>query len=244
MIRFIILLIVVFLFLTLSFPILIYEAILGKINPAKRDKSALGWAKWAFGVVTFLSGTKITVKGVENIPTDRSVLYIGNHQSYFDIIINYLYVPRPTGFISKNEVEKVPSLRVWMRYLRCLFMDRKDLKQSMGIILKAIDYIKEGISIFIFPEGTRSKNEDEILPFKAGSFKIATKSGCEVVPVSINNSAAVFENQFPKIKKAHVILEYGKPIPTKDLDREQLKALPDLVRSQIVKMHDDNKALV
>lgn len=244
MIRFIILLIVVFLFLTLSFPILIYEAILGKINPAKRDKSALGWAKWAFGVVTFLSGTKITVKGVENIPTDRSVLYIGNHQSYFDIIINYLYVPRPTGFISKNEVEKVPSLRVWMRYLRCLFMDRKDLKQSMGIILKAIDYIKEGISIFIFPEGTRSKNEDEILPFKAGSFKIATKSGCEVVPVSINNSAAVFENQFPKIKKAHVILEYGKPIPTKDLDREQLKALPDLVRSQIVKMHDENKALV
>lgn len=244
MIRFIILLIVVFLFLTLSFPILIYEAILGKINPAKRDKSALGWAKWAFGVVTFLSGTKITVKGVENIPTDRSVLYIGNHQSYFDIIINYLYVPRPTGFISKNEVEKVPSLRVWMRYLRCLFMDRKDLKQSMGIILKAIDYIKEGISIFIFPEGTRSKNENEILPFKAGSFKIATKSGCEVVPVSINNSAAVFENQFPKIKKAHVILEYGKPIPTKDLDREQLKALPDLVRSQIVKMHDENKALV
>ena len=107
MFRIIILLIVVFLFLTFSFPILIYEAILGKIDPAKRDKSALAWAKWAFGVVIFLSGTKITVKGIENIPTDRSVLYIGNHQSYFDIIINYLYVPRPTAFISKNEVEKV-----------------------------------------------------------------------------------------------------------------------------------------
>ena len=92
MFRIIILLIVVFLFLTFSFPIIIYEAILGKIDPAKRDKSALAWAKWAFGVVIFLSGTKITVKGIENIPTDRSVLYIGNHQSYFDIIINYLYV--------------------------------------------------------------------------------------------------------------------------------------------------------
>ena len=244
MFRIIILLIVVFLFLTFSFPILIYEAILGKIDPAKRDKSALAWAKWAFGVVIFLSGTKITVKGIENIPTDRSVLYIGNHQSYFDIIINYLYVPRPTGFISKNEVEKVPSLRVWMRYLRCLFMDRKDIKQSLGIILKAIDYIKEGISIFIFPEGTRAKDEDEILPFKAGSFKIATKSGCEIVPVSINNSASVFEKQFPKVKKAHVVLEYGKPIPTKDMDKEQLKALPELVRSQIIEMHANNKAIV
>ena len=244
MFRIIILLIVVFLFLTFSFPILIYEAILGKINPSARDKSALSWAKWAFGVVIRLSGTKITVKGLENIPTDRSVLYIGNHQSYYDIIINYLYVPTPTGFISKNEVEKVPSLRVWMRYLRCLFMDRKDIKQSLSIILKAIDYIKEGISIFIFPEGTRAKDEDEILPFKAGSFKIATKSGCEIIPVSINNSAAVFEKQFPKVRQAHVILEYGKPIPTKDLDKEQLKALPKLVRTQIIEMHSANKAIV
>ena len=123
-------------------------------------------------------------------------------------------------------------------------MDRKDIKQSLGIILKAIDYIKEGISIFIFPEGTRAKNEDEILPFKAGSFKIATKSGCEIVPVSINNSAAVFEKQFPKVQKAHVVLEYGKPIPTKDMDKEQLKALPELVRSQIIEMHANNKAIV
>ena len=244
MIRIIILIIVVILFLTLSLPLLLIEWILGKIDPKAKDKSSLAIVKWAFKIVLFITGTKVTVKGRENIPTDRSVLYIGNHQSYFDIIINYIYVAGPTGFIAKKEINKVPSLRLWMRNVRCLFMDRDDIKQSMKVILTAIDYIKEGISIFIFPEGTRNKDEDNLMAFKAGSFKIATKSGCEVVPVSINNSAAVFEKQFPRIKKAHVVLEYGKPIPTKDMDKEQLKALPETVRENIQKMHEENKAVV
>lgn len=71
-----------------------------------------------------------------------------------------------------------------MRYLHCLFLDRKDIKQGLKTILTAIEKIKSGISICIFPEGTRNKNKDELelLPFHEGSFKIASKSGCAIHP--------------------------------------------------------------
>ena len=191
---------------------------------------------------TYLS---MEVKGLENLPKDRSFIIAPNHVSYMDGLLVVTDIPSAilnnTYFYVKEDHVRGKLLRFLASHHNIILMERMNLMNS---ILKMGEVLRSGKNLVIFPEGTRSKNEDEILPFKAGSFKIATKSGCEVVPVSINNSAAVFENQFPKIKKAHVILEYGKPIPTKDLDREQLKALPDLVRSQIVKMHDENKALV
>ena len=244
MIRTILVFTLVVIFLIISLPLLLILWIVGKIKPYAKDRASLSIVQFMFKQILLITGTKVTLKGTENLPKDRSVLYIGNHKSFFDIIINYAYMPGLTGFVSKMEMNKVPSLRIWMRFVKCLFMDRDDIKQSLKIILKAIDYIKAGISIFIFPEGTRTKADDEFLPFKAGSFKIATKSGCDIIPVAINNSSAVFENQFPKMKKAHVIVEYGAPIVVKEMDKEQLKVLPELVQSKVQEMYDANKELV
>lgn len=244
MLRFIIIAVLCVLFLIVTLPLLVIEWIIGKINPGAKDRSSLAIIKGIFRFVIFLSGTKVTVKGLENLPTDRSVLYIGNHRSYFDIIINYVYMPGPTGFIAKKETSKVPAFRIWMKNVRCLFLDRDDIKQGLQTILSAIEYVKAGISIFIFPEGTRNKTEEPLLPFKSGSFKIATKSGCDIIPVSINNTSAIFEDQFPKIKKAHVIIEYGKPISVTGLSRDELKALPDMVKDNILYMYEQNKAAV
>ena len=85
---------------------------------------------------------------------------------------------RGMGFFAKKEMEKVPLLSTWMKRLHCLFLDRNDLKQGLKTILTAIEKVKSGISICIFPEGTRNKNEDELdmLPFHEGSFKIAAKA--------------------------------------------------------------------
>ena len=86
--------------------------------------------------------------------------------------------------------------------------------------------IKRGISICIFPEGTRNSGEElSLLPFKEGSFKIAEKTGCAIVPISLNNTAEMFEAHFPKIKKTHVVIEYGAPVYPKDLDNETRKHL-------------------
>ena len=99
------------------------------------------------------------------------------HRSYFDILLTYTRCVRRTGYIAKKEMERYPLLSNWMKYLHCLFLDRKDIKQGLKTILTAIEKIKSGISICIFPEGTRNKNQDEseLLPFHEGSFKIASK---------------------------------------------------------------------
>jgi 1-acyl-sn-glycerol-3-phosphate acyltransferase len=157
---------------------------------------------------------------------DEAALYVGNHRSFFDILIMYVQCKDLTGFVAKDSLGKIPSLRVWMRYVYCLFLDRKDIKQGMMTILQAIEYVKQGVSIGIFPEGTRNDGEElSMLPFKEGSFKIALKTGCPIVPVAINNSAEIFENHMPKLKKTHVVIEYGKPIYPKDLSRDEQKVI-------------------
>lgn len=244
MIRFIAVAGFVVLFLICSIPILMIEWMIGKFNMEIKSKSSLAIVNWAFGVCLFLSGTKITYIGEENVPKDRAVLYIGNHRSYFDILSTYVRVPRPTGYIAKTEMLRYPLLKDWMKNLHCLFLDRHDLKKGMKTILEAIDKVKNGISICIFPEGTRNKENDTFLPFRDGSFKIAEKSGCPIIPMTINNSAAVFEDHFPKIKKAHIVIEYGKPIYMNELSKEDRKAIGAYVQNIIKETYFKNKKLV
>lgn len=220
------------------------EWIVGKISKEAKDYSSLRIVQWGFRVILAIGGVKITVKGKENI-LDEAALYVGNHRSYFDILIAYIQCERLTGFVAKNSIEKIPSLRVWMRYLYCLFLDRDDPRAGMKTILEAIDYIKQGVSIFIFPEGTRNDGEElSMLPFKEGSFKIATKTGCPIVPVSINNSAEIFENHIPRMKKTHVIIEYGTPIYPKELSRDELKVIGTTCQQMIQDMIIRNASLV
>lgn len=232
------------LFLILSIPVMIIEWVIGKFNQDIKSRSSLAIVNWAFRIILVLAGVKTTFIGEENVPKDTPVLYVGNHRSYFDIVITYPRVPRPTGYIAKKEMEKVPLLNVWMRNLHCLFLDRKDVKAGMKTILEAIDLVKNGKSICIFPEGTRNKEPDTLLSFHEGSFKIAAKAGCPIIPMTINNSSAVFEDQFPKIRKAHVVVEYGKPIYINELPKEQRKQLAPYVQNIISETYMKNKELV
>lgn len=241
MIRFLITATFVVLFLILSMPLMLAEWIIGKFNMDVKSRSSLAIVNWAFRCVAFLSGTKLIVKGRENIPDDKAVLYVGNHRSFFDIVLTYPLVKGPTGYVAKKEMEKVPLLSIWMKDLHCLFLDRDNIKEGMKTILAAIEKAKSGISICIFPEGTRNKTADTFLPFHEGSFKIAEKSGVPIIPMTIVNSAAVFENHMPKIRKATVVIEYGKPIDVSALSREEKKNLGASVKSVIEETYFRNK---
>ena len=242
MFRFICLASFVILFLILSIPLLIVEWIIGKFNMELKSKSSLTIVNWAFRRCLDITGVSVTVIGEENIPKDTAVLYVGNHRSYFDVLLTYVRVPRPTGYIAKKEMLRYPLLVNWMKNLHCLFLDRKDIKQGLKTILEGIEKVKSGISICIFPEGTRNKVNDTFLPFHEGSFKIAEKSGCPIIPMSIYNSAAIFEDHLPKIKKAHVILEYCPPVYMKDLTREERKFVGSQVLNVIKETYFKNKA--
>ena len=244
MIRFIFVVLFVVLFLILSTPLMLEEWIIGKFNPGLKDRSSLAIVNWAFRWVIRLSGTQVIAIGEENIPTDTAVLYVGNHRSFFDVVLTYVRVPRPTGYIAKKEMLKWPLLNIWMKDLHCLFLDRQDIKAGLKTILAAIDKVKNGISICIFPEGTRNKTKDTFLPFHEGSFKIAEKGNVPIIPMTIVNSAAIFEDHFPKIKKATVVIEYGKPIYPKELDKETRKSMGTYVQNIISETYFKNKELI
>lgn len=241
MIRLILVVVFLVLFLVCSIPALMVEWVIGKFNMDLKDRSSLAIVKWAFGVILFLAGTKVIVKGEENVPKDEPVLYVGNHRSYFDNLITYIRVPRITGYIAKREMLKWPILVTWMRNLHCLFLDRQDVKQGLKTILEAIAMVKRGISICIFPEGTRNRENHTFMDFREGSFKIAAKAGCAVVPMSIYNSGDIFEDHIPRIKKTEVILEYGTPFYIKDLSKEEQKRVGVYTRNLIMEMYFKQK---
>ena len=243
MIRFIIIALMLFLYLLLGIPVLLVEWVIGKFNQEAKDYSCLRMVQTAFKLMLKVAGVRLTVIGEEYVPKDQAVLYIGNHRSYFDILLTYSRCPRLTGYIAKVEMLRYWLLRDWMKALYCLFLDREDIKAGLKTILQGIEYIKRGISICIFPEGTRNRT-DEMLPFKEGSMKIAEKTGCPIIPMAITNSAEIFENHLPFIRPCHVILEYGTPILPGKLSKEEKKFLGSYTQSQIQKMLDKNKSLV
>jgi len=202
----------------------------GKIK--ERDKLvAEVAAKWARDLLK-LAGARVKVTGAENVPTDRTVLFVGNHQGNFDIPILLGYIDKPKAFVAKIELLKLPMIRTWMKHMNCVFMDRNDMRQSLKVMNEATEYLRQGYSTVIFPEGTRSKGE-AMGEFKPGSLRIAVKAGVPIVPVTIKGSYRLMESNGYLIKPADVEVIISAPIETSGLTKEQINELNDEVRSII-----------
>lgn len=185
---------------------------------------------WWASFILKLSGCKVHVEGLENIPKDRAALFVANHQSNFDIPLLMSVIDTPKGFIAKKELENIPLLSKWMKYIQCVFMDRDNLRQSAESIVKGINILKSGYSMVIFPEGTRSKGGQHS-DFKAGSFKLATKSKSLIVPVTIDGTYKVLEESNNKIKASNLKVIIHKPIDTTTLSKDELNTLHEDVQN-------------
>ena len=236
MIRLIFVALFVVLFLIIGIPVLGIEWLIGKVSKKTMDYSSLRLVQWAFNMIIKLAGIELTVIGEENI-SEGPVLYIGNHRSFFDIVITYARCKNLTGYIAKKEMLSIPLLRTWMKRLYCLFLDRENPKEGLKTILQAIDYVKHGISICIFPEGTRSRNGNEIGEFKGGSFKSATKAKCPIVPVAIIDSYKAFDTK--SIEKVTVQVHYLEPLYYDDYKMLKTNEIAEIVSKKIKKMIDN-----
>lgn len=212
------------LFFIISIPLFGIEIIIGKFDKRLQANTSQAIVSRALKGILVISGVKVDVSGVENIPLDQPVLYVSNHRGIFDFVLAYTTVPNLTGFVSKIENKKLPFINTWMEFMNCLFLDRENIKEGLKTILAGIEKIKDGYSIFIMPEGTRNKGEG-ILPFHEGSFKLSQKTGCPIIPVAIYNTDAAFEKHKPWITKANVGIHYGKPIYVDELTKEEKKFL-------------------
>ena len=193
------------------------------------DMVAHGWAKSLLRA----AGAKVVVHGEEKIPKDQAVLFVSNHQGNFDIPLLMGHITAPKAFVAKIEMLKMPILRTWMKHMNCVFMDRSDIRQSLTVINQSAKYLKEGYSTVLFPEGTRSKGA-EMIDFKGGSLKLATKAGVPIVPVAIKGSYKLMEQQGFKIKPASVEITIFDPVPTAGLSKAEMQKLPEQIKAIIL----------
>lgn len=243
MIRVALVAISIVLFLIITLPVYFVLLIVGIKHPMAKAKASQKVVRAGFRIALFFTGGRWTVIGAENVPKDTAVMYAGNHRGFADIAVGYVTVPTVTGFVAKKEIKKVPVFSWWMKNMNCLFLDRDNMKEGLKTILQGVEYLKQGYSIFIMPEGTRNKQEG-LLPFKEGSFKMAEKAGVPIIPVAISNSDAMFEKQFPKVKPAHVIIHYGEPVYPDRLEKGEKKFLGTKIRGIIEQMLEEDKKLI
>lgn len=196
-----------------------------KDKTAYADKLARRWA----GHLLYLAGVRVEVVGRDKIPEGTAVVYVSNHQSNFDIPLMITQMPKEKGFIAKLETQKLPLVRTWMTLLKCIFIDRSDIRQQVKAISKGVEQLKDGHSMIIFPEGTRSKT-GEFLEFKPGSLKLATKSGVPIVPVVIVGSMKIMPKGRLRIKPARVTMVVCDPIAVLPEHNKDTVALAQQIR--------------
>lgn len=235
MIRFILAAAFVIITLIVSIPILLILWLFGLIAPHARDLAARQVVHFFFWGVIKISGIDITYIGLDRIPKDRGVVFISNHRGVFDIVTTYNKFPGITGYLAKIELSRIPLFGLWMKFVHCIFVDRSNHEKATESLRLGAEELKQGISCYVFPEGTRNKGEaTQLLPFKGGAFKIAEHARCPIVPIAITGTREIFETQFPRVIPRHVTIEFCDPIDTTNVPSGAFRDVSDQCEKIIV----------
>ena len=174
---------------------------------------------------------KVVAEGVENLPKTNGFILFPNHQGLFDMLAIIESCPRPLGVVIKKEAAEWILVKQVVRLLGGIPMDRLDIRSSMEIIKEMAAQVKAGRNFVIFPEGTRSRKGNEILHFKAGTFKSAVKAGCPIIPVALINSFRPFD--ISSVKREVVQVHFLKPIYPEQYMGMKTVEIAELVHKEI-----------
>ena len=189
-------------------------------------------APWA-RMILRVCGVKVVVKGRQNVDTDMPHIYMANHQSYFDIFTLLAYLPVDFKFILKQELMKIPLFGHAMKRAGYIAINREDPRKAVRSINEAAKRIKNGTSVLIFPEGTRSV-DGRLQSFKKGGFHLALKSGCDLLPVTIRNSHNIVPKGSLRVNRGIITMTIGKPLPVKAYSKRNTDQLMNRVREAIM----------
>ncbi|MGN1196344.1 MAG: lysophospholipid acyltransferase family protein [Acetatifactor sp.] len=173
----------------------------------------------------------IETQGLENIPEENGFIFFPNHQGLFDVLVFLESCPVPFSFVIKKEASKVILLKQVIAALRSVSIDREDIRQSMQVINQVAEEVGKGRNFLIFAEGTRSKQGNQLLPFKGGTFKSAVKAKCPIVPCALIDSFKPFDEN--SIAPVTVKLIYLSPIYYEEYHMLKTPEIADLVKSRI-----------
>ena len=178
-------------------------------------------------------GGNVTIDayGVENIPDENGFMFFPNHQGLYDVLAILDVCPKPFSVVAKKEIANIQFLKQVFACMKAYMIDRDDIKQSLQVIINVTTEVKKGRNYLIFPEGTRSKNGNELLEFKGGSFKAATKAKCPIVPVALIDSFKPFDTN--TTSQVTVQVHFLKPLYYEDYKDMNTKEIAALVRERI-----------
>ena len=182
---------------------------------------------------------QIKTYGKENIPEKSGFMLFPNHQGMYDMLALIDGCKHPLSVVSKKEAQNIPLLKSIFKIVKALFIDREDVRQSMKIIMEVSKEVEKGRNYVIFPEGTRSKNGNNVGEFKGGSFKAATKAKCPIVPVALIDSFKPFDTK--SIEKVTVQVHFLEPILYEEYKDMKTNDIAEEVRRRIVEVIEKNK---
>jgi 1-acyl-sn-glycerol-3-phosphate acyltransferase len=189
-----------------------------------------GWAKF----IVLGAGLKLECRGLEKLDPAKPYVFMSNHQSYFDVICLTAGVSHPLRFVAKKELVYIPVFGQLMWATRHIIIDRSRPGRAVSEMQKAARKIRGGISILVFPEGTRSPDH-RLGPFKKGGFMLALESKVPVVPISITGTSPMMPKGTYSFTKSDFTITIGDPIPTDDLTADDREELMDKTRAAIIR---------
>ena len=200
---------------------------------------AVPWAK----LILRVCGIRVRVSGLGNLNTDLPRIYMTNHQSFFDIFALLACLPVNFKFILKQELMNLPVFGPATRRAGYIGIERDDPRKAVKSMNQAAERIRNGASVLIFPEGTRSP-DGRLGQFKKGGFSLAVKSGCDIVPVAISGSHRIAPKGSLRIKKGSFSLSIGKPISLGGYTKRKIPQLMDQVREAMLRQMEKSGATV
>ena len=197
---------------------------------------ARNWIAW----VLASCGVRVEADGLENLSASQPCVIMSNHQSVFDIAAIVHSLPTPWKFVAKRELLRVPFFGWALALADQVVIDRGDREQAVASLKRAAERIRGGVSVIIFPEGTRSPDArlKPVEEFKSGGFHLAIESGVPIVPVTVSGSYRITPKRSLRIESGRVLIRYGKPIPTAQLRVEDRAELKRRVREAILAGYD------
>ncbi len=222
-------------YLFITMPVLLrirYLEKQGRIDD-KRDLASRFSMMLARGLF-FLTGSTVDVTGMENIP-DGPVLFVSNHQSHMDNAVIHGFIRKPKGFIADKDAQNIPILSTWMKYMNCIFIDRKNVKYNIRSMERGIRSLKAGHSLVIYPEG-RINASRQLIDFRKGCIKLAVKAGVPIVPVTLADTCKVMSKK-GFLSSAHVKCIISEPVYLSNLkgvdEKSTIKKIRDIIANNL-----------
>ena len=183
-------------------------------------------------MIAVTAGAAVRVHGDEHIELGASYVFLSTHQSYMDIPVMLGYLPAQLRIAAKREVFAIPFLGWHMRRGGHISINRASTVEAVESLRRAASEVRPGVSVFLYPEGTRSR-DGALQPFKKGGFKFAIATGLPIVPVAIVGSRQVLPRESIIFRPGKIDMFIGEPVPTAALTDDDLPKLMQTVRERM-----------